>query len=57
MRTEAQNKLDAVVAFLFLLGWMAGIVVAKSAGLKIVAICFFPYAYYAIWENLQQVLK
>jgi hypothetical protein len=57
MRTEAQNKLDSVVAFLFLLGWAFGVVMAKGVTLKVVALACFPYAFYTLGEIVLNSLK
>ena len=46
------NLLNSILVFLFIVVWLAGIVLAKGAIMTILTICFPPFGWYLIVEKL-----
>lgn len=53
---EAMNRIVELIAtVLFVFPWLAGIVLANGFWSTLVAVCFFPYAWYLVVERAMQM--
>lgn len=53
--SERKSAVDFTGSLMFIVSWLAGIVLANGALSTVIAICFPPYAWYLVMEKVMMM--